>query len=276
VFRFGRQLEGGHLQSRFPASDLGPGAIASTPYSSAVLYSGLTFGTKHTAFRASYGFELIANGALGADWKRYIGDTSFNFWFPLGDHRPLQIESRFTAGVIQQNTGVTVPIEKKFFGGNAQESFLEDDDWDFRTNPRSPPHSCEPVQSAQQRRRRRSLLRAESHHRACYLGERRFCRQNSPTTLSSSVSLTSSGSLTPPCSRKLHRKRPGLSKRPEKITAVANALASLTATLDSVKPTVTPAHQGLYDTCNANVRLAGRRLISARITTNPPMPGLDL
>lgn len=268
VVRFGSQLEGGHLQSGYQTADLGPGAIASTAYSSARIYTGSTFGTKHTSFRASYGFEVGANGGLGADWRRHVGDSSFDFWFPISDHRPVQVETRFTAGAIQRSAGALVPVSKRFFGGNVQESFLENDSWDFRANPVI-----------------RSIPARQFNATSAGAGGDRFYSFNltvAPVVVRMPLlptEITNSDDFQSQVDQQWDFNAAFLAanyitkdpKYPDvlaKLPAVRDAIADLTAALDSAAGAVTAANKPLFDACVSTVRLARRRLDSA-IKANP-------
>jgi hypothetical protein len=263
VARFGGQFEGGHLQSGYQAADLGPETISASAYSSARIYSGLTFGTKHTALRTSYGFEVGANGGLGADWRRHLGDASFDFWFPIGDHRPVQVETRFTAGAIQQATGAPVPVAKRFFGGNTQQSFLEDDDWDFRANPVI-----------------RSIPARQFNLTSAGAGGDRFYSFNltvAPVVVRMPLlpgEVTNSDDFQSQVDQQWDFNAAFLAanyitKDPKyrdvltKLPAVRDALTGLKAALDAASGSVTAANKSLFDACVSAVRLAGRRLDTA-------------
>jgi len=263
VVRFGAQVEGGNLQSGFQASDVGSESIASTTYSSARLYSGLTFGTKHTSFRSSYGFEVGANGGLGDDWRRHVGDASFDVWFPVGDHRPVQIESRFTAGAIQHASNVPIPVGKRFFGGNVEESFLESDDWDFRANPVL-----------------RSIPARQYNQTSNGVGAERFYSLN--LTVSPAVwrqpLLPKEVAESPDLKMEVDKqwdlnaailaanyitKDPRYPDVRAKLPAVRDALASLTIALNNSTASVSADIQPLFNACVASSRLGTRRVNSA-------------
>src|SRR4029077_17042083 len=136
LLRFGGLLEGGNMQSGFQTANLAADTVSSSGYGALKLYAGLTLGTKHQTFSSSYGMELGGTSAqAGLDWRKQLGDVSWDLWFPIGDHRPLQIETRFTAGGIQTSHGAMIPVGERFFGGNVQQNFIPGDSWDFRANP---------------------------------------------------------------------------------------------------------------------------------------------
>jgi len=136
LFRFGGQIQGGNLQSGFQRSNLPAGTVPGAGYGALKLYSGLTFGTTHQSFSASYGFEVGGiRSELTNGWRKQLGDVSWDIWFPVHNHQPLQIETRFTAGALQSSAGALIPVAEKFFGGNVQQNFVAGDNWDFRGNP---------------------------------------------------------------------------------------------------------------------------------------------
>src|SRR5205823_10899906 len=102
IARFGGMVEGGNLQSGFSSADLAPNTVASAGYGSIKLYAGTTARTRHQVFSATYALELGSTGAgAQVDWRKHIGDVAHEFWYPTGNHRLVEIKSRFTAGGIQ-------------------------------------------------------------------------------------------------------------------------------------------------------------------------------
>ena len=263
VFRFGGQLEGGNVQSGFQASELGPDSVASTSYASARFYSGATFGTKHTSFRSSFGIEVGGNGGFGVDWRRHVGDASFDAWFPAGSHRPVQIESRFTAGGIQTANGSRVPVAKRFFGGNVQQSFVEGDDWDFRANPvlRSIPAQKFNLTSAGPGADRFYALNLTVApaiwHQPLLPGEVTEDDGFKSAVQSQWDFAEAAGAAN------FITKDPGFALTMAKLPSVRDALAALSATLDSASGSVSTANQIIFTGCTSSVRLATRRVTSA-------------
>lgn len=144
LFRFGGQLEGGSVRSGYDLHSLHPGVLGGTQYAATRLFAGTAFGTQHSAIRVSGGTMLGGNGGLGAEWRKYLGDASFEGWLPLrnlkafgdfADHRSVQLEARFSAGALSVRSGGAAPVAQRFFGGNLEQPFLEADEWDFRANP---------------------------------------------------------------------------------------------------------------------------------------------
>ena len=144
MFRYGAALEGGHQQSSDPLS-----SVKLTPdseYGSLKLYAGITGRTERSAFSASYGFQVGDTFRTGVPvFEKNLVDLGYNyrvplpFRKPLGDrenftgplsttaHKMLGLETRFTAGIIQNAQGV--PLAERFLGGNQLRPFVQDDSW---------------------------------------------------------------------------------------------------------------------------------------------------
>ena len=144
IVRYGAALEGGHQQSSdsVTAGQLLP----NSGYGSLKLYVGATGRPGNNAFTASYGLQL---GSTFMDavplFKKHLLDLGYNvnipvpFRKPMGDaedfkgplsttlHRSLNIETRFTAGLIQDASGT--PLAERFLGGNAMRPFVQDSSW---------------------------------------------------------------------------------------------------------------------------------------------------
>jgi hypothetical protein len=133
--RFGGLLQGGNMQSAsLPAGLLPPQTVPSAGYGSFKGYIGLSSRTTHNVFSVSYGLELGYVGpSLQVDWRKQIGDVVDEYWIPIGDHKPLEVESRFTFGGIQ--IPHSIPLSARFFGGNAEEFFVPGDSWQIRDEP---------------------------------------------------------------------------------------------------------------------------------------------
>ncbi|HWH61489.1 MAG TPA: hypothetical protein VN682_27955 [Terriglobales bacterium] len=144
IIRYGAALEGGHEQSSNTLSD--PKLIPNSGYGSLKLYVGVTGRPGIAAFTASYGFQL---GSTFIDaipvFKKHLLDLGYNvsvpvpFRKPLGDaedfkgplsasvHRSFNLETRLTAGLIQDASGA--PLAEQFLGGNAIRPFVQDSSW---------------------------------------------------------------------------------------------------------------------------------------------------
>lgn len=134
VVRFGGLVEGGNRQSDLVASRLTSDTVAASPYGAAKLFVGLTSRSKYNSVSGSYGLQLgVAGRALRVDWAKHLADVRHEFWYPIGDHHLLDLESRLTFGKIQ--TRGKIPLAERFFGGNNEQTFIASDAWEIRANP---------------------------------------------------------------------------------------------------------------------------------------------
>jgi len=120
-------------------------------YGSLKLYVGVTGRPGNNAFTASYGLQLGSTFTDAAPvFKKHLLDLGYNvnvpvpFRKPLGDaedfkgplsttvHRSLSLETRFTAGLIQDASGA--PLAERFLGGNAMRPFVQDSSWLILSN----------------------------------------------------------------------------------------------------------------------------------------------
>ena len=132
--RFGGMIEGGSLQSGFAPSGLPSNTLSSAGYGSLKFYGGVTSRLDHNVLSASYGIEIGSTGAgAHVDWLKHIVDIAHDVSWPVGDHRPLEFESRLTGGVIQVLG--TIPLAARFFGGNREDLFVPGDSWQIRSSP---------------------------------------------------------------------------------------------------------------------------------------------
>jgi hypothetical protein len=136
--RFGALAERGIMQSATQITTtttvLPPNTVASAAYGSLKGFAGLSSRTGHNTLSVSYGLEFGSIGpSARVDWRKHIGDVVDEFWIPLGDHKPLEVESRFTAGAIQ--VPHTIPLAARFFGGNGDGYFIPGDSWQIRDVP---------------------------------------------------------------------------------------------------------------------------------------------
>ena len=150
IIRYGAAIEGGHQQSSDTATDLH--LMPNSGYGSLKLYVGVTGRPGTSAFTASYGLQLGSTFLDGVPvFKKHLLDLGYNvnipvpFRRPLGDaedftgplsptvHRSLSIETRITAGLIQDASGT--PLAERFLGGNAMRPFVQDSSWVILSNP---------------------------------------------------------------------------------------------------------------------------------------------
>jgi hypothetical protein len=133
--RFGAQLQGGNMQSApLPAGSLPPKTVANSGYGALKSYFGLSSRSSRNVMSISYGLELGSTGPYSqVGWVKQIGDVVDEWWTPIGDHKPLEVESRVTFGAIQ--VPHAVPLAALFFAGNADHYFIPGDAWQIRDVP---------------------------------------------------------------------------------------------------------------------------------------------
>ncbi|HKG60121.1 MAG TPA: hypothetical protein VKB05_10180 [Pyrinomonadaceae bacterium] len=132
--RFGAALDGGNRQTEAGNLILAPNTVPNAGFGTLKLYGGLDSRFARNIFSASYGLELGSVGpAARVDWRKHIFDARHQFWYSLGNHHLLDLESRFTMGKLQ--VPGKVPLPERFFGGNNEEFLIASDDWQIRANP---------------------------------------------------------------------------------------------------------------------------------------------
>jgi hypothetical protein len=132
--RFGGALDGGNRQTETGNLILAPNTVRNAGFGTLKLYGGVDSRFASNIFSASYGLELGSVGpAARVDWRKHIFDARHQFWYSLGNHHLLDLESRFTVGKLQ--IPGKVPLPERFFGGNNEEFLIASDDWQIRANP---------------------------------------------------------------------------------------------------------------------------------------------
>lgn len=134
VLRFGGSLSGGHEQAPLLGPALPPNSPANNSIGELKAYAGISLRTGRQSFKASYGLDL-GQSQTGAriDFAKHLADVAYDLRFLPADHRSLELESRFTAGVIQDLGAI--PAVERFFGGNYDQNFLLGDSWQIRAAP---------------------------------------------------------------------------------------------------------------------------------------------
>jgi hypothetical protein len=134
LIRMGGAVSGGHQQSTIAPAGLPPDSPLNNAAGDLKFYAGTSVVTGRQSFKASYGLK-VGQASTGAriDFAKHIADVAYDVRFLPRDHRPIEIETRFTAGAIQ-NLGA-IPVEERFFGGNRQQDFLLGDAWEIRATP---------------------------------------------------------------------------------------------------------------------------------------------
>jgi hypothetical protein len=134
-FRLGASVEGGYRQSDLPQAEAPDSTLVDSGYGALKLYAGASLTTRKTDFKASYGLQLGNDGDnLAVEYRKQIVDAAYRLRFLPRDHKPFQLDVQVTAGWLQ-TTGGLVPYGERFFGGNAEQEFIQGDSWRIRSNP---------------------------------------------------------------------------------------------------------------------------------------------
>lgn len=137
VIRFGGSVTGGHEQSTVVTATLPPGTRLDNSSGELKTYAGVSLRSGRQSFKASVGLKLGQTDKGGIDYAKFVADTAYEVRFlPKSgnwNHRPIELELRLTAGLLQ-NRGV-VPLSERFIGGNANQDFLIGDTWRIRSAP---------------------------------------------------------------------------------------------------------------------------------------------
>lgn len=134
TFHFGAALDGGNRQSDVNGVVIAPNTVTDAGVGTLKLYGGLDSRLANNVLSVSYGLELGSIGpAARIDWRKHIFDARHEFWRSIGNHRLLNLESRFTLGSLQ--VPGRVPLPERFFGGNNEEFLIASNVWQIRANP---------------------------------------------------------------------------------------------------------------------------------------------
>lgn len=132
--RFGAAVDGGNRQTEAGSLTLPPNTVLNAGFGTLKFYGAVDSRFRRNIFSATYALELGSIGpAARIDWRKHIIDARHQFWYSLGNHHLLDLESRFTAGRLQ--VPGRVPLPERFFGGNNEEFLIASDDWQIRANP---------------------------------------------------------------------------------------------------------------------------------------------
>lgn len=133
--RFGASVEGGHLQTNLAQANVPPSNLAQSRYRAVKMYVGGTLSGSRQESKVSYAFQLANSGeGMHVDYSKQLFDVAYRARFLPQDHRPLQIEAQFTAGILRSASG-RIPVGERFFGGNVEDDFIQGDTWRIRSNP---------------------------------------------------------------------------------------------------------------------------------------------
>src|SRR5262249_27599013 len=134
VVRFGASVEGGNRQTDLDQRSAPLTELGRTGYGAMKAFVGTSLVFGRHRFKSSYGLQLGKSGeGFRVDYAKQIFDTALDLQFVPRNHRPVAIESRFTAGLI--HVPGKVPVAERFFGGNHEENFIVCDAWSIRSNP---------------------------------------------------------------------------------------------------------------------------------------------
>ena len=134
-FRAGVSVEGGNRQSSLPQTEAPAVTLVDSGYGAVKLYLGASLTTRKQDWKASYALQLGNDGEnLGVDYRKQIFDAAYRLRFLPRDHKPFQLDAQFTAGMLRTTDGF-VPYGERFFGGNAEQQFIQGDSWRIRSNP---------------------------------------------------------------------------------------------------------------------------------------------
>jgi hypothetical protein len=134
ILRYGIGVEGGNRQSDAAVPATIKEVIPSESYGAVKTAVGVTFRTERQEFAASYGLELgsVADG-LHLDYVKNLFDVRHSITLLPWKHRPLTIDSHLSAGTLDERK--PVPVATRFFGGNAENNFLNTDNWLIQSTP---------------------------------------------------------------------------------------------------------------------------------------------
>ncbi len=134
-FRGGASVEGGNRQSTLPQTVAPAGTLVDSGYGALKLYLGASLTTRKHDWKASYALQLGNDGEnLGVDYRKQIVDTAYRLRFLPRNYKPFQLDAQFTAGSLRATDG-PIPYGERFFGGNAEQEFIQGDSWRIRGNP---------------------------------------------------------------------------------------------------------------------------------------------
>jgi hypothetical protein len=134
----GGAFEAGNEQTRIPQEELPEDLVSSAGTGSLKAYIGSHFGVRRMTLDLSYGIQAstVREGKM-LDYVKHIVDIASEARFLPSvrwmDHRPVDIETRLTAGGIQRFG--ELPVTERFFGGGEETEFLPGAPWRVRDNP---------------------------------------------------------------------------------------------------------------------------------------------
>lgn len=132
IVRFGGALESGKLQAKRVSAVIPLSNTSDASVTNVKAFVGVSMKAGLHSLKASYGVQLgNTRSGPGIDFVKHVLDAAANLSFPK--LRALSVEGQFSAGTIDMRGNL--PVVEKFYGGNAQQSFIEGSSWQIRANP---------------------------------------------------------------------------------------------------------------------------------------------
>ena len=128
--RFGVQAGGGKHDTTDASADP---LEENRRYATVKLLGGVTANVKGNSIAASYGVEFGSMRQTSNTWRKHIIDIADDVAIPVKRNHLLEIETRLNVGRLHAD-GAT-PKGTQFFGGNKEELFTADSEWQLRSNP---------------------------------------------------------------------------------------------------------------------------------------------
>lgn len=134
LLRAGAAFEAGRASSAIGAAPLPPDTVAGADIFSVKAFAGGSWRLPRHALSISYGLQASATGeGFGGGFAKQLVDAAYRARLLPVDHRPIDVDVRFTGGWIAN--GGRLPVSERFFGGNVSEEFLPGASWSIRANP---------------------------------------------------------------------------------------------------------------------------------------------
>lgn len=134
-FRAGASVEGGNRQTNLPQTETPSQTLADSGYGALKLYVGASLTTSKHDWKASYALLLGNDGEnLAVDYRKQIVDAAYRLRFLPREFKPFQLGAQITAGWLRSRGGF-IPYGERFFGGNAEQEFIQGDSWRIRSDP---------------------------------------------------------------------------------------------------------------------------------------------
>lgn len=134
-FRAGTSVEGGNRQTSLPQTETPSETLADSGYGALKLYLGASLTTSNHDWKASYALMLGNDGEnLAVGYRKQIVDAAYRLRFLPREHKPFQLDAQISAGWLRSSGGF-IPYGERFFGGNAEQEFIQGDSWRIRSDP---------------------------------------------------------------------------------------------------------------------------------------------